>query len=146
MFANVVVFTEPQDSDGNYDVRRCTGANLVMCNVQLLQEMTRNLEQLKTELETTRAQLERANRSLEVVRAESRERAQLIAGLQKEVRRLEDRKNVLEYRCKSVVYYVDYTYILLYLPTTFVHQITFRAHKHICRCKFVVALTFSRSL
>ena len=77
------------------------GANIVMRNVQLLQEMTRNLDQLKTELATTRAQLERANRSLEVVRAESRERAQLVAGLQKEVRRLEDRKNVLEYRCKS---------------------------------------------
>ena len=79
------------------------GANIVMRNVQLLQEMTRNLDQLKTELATTHAQLERANRSLEVVRAESRERAQLVAGLQKEVRRLEDRKNVLEYRCKSAV-------------------------------------------
>ena len=75
--------------------------------------MTRNLEQLKTELATTCAQLDRASRSLEVVRAESREKAQLIAGLQKEVRRLEDRKNVLEYRCKSVIYDVDYTYILL---------------------------------
>lgn len=61
--------------------------------------MAGQLELLKAELASTCAQLERASRSLEVVREESRQKAQLVAGLQKEVRRLEDRMNVLEYRC-----------------------------------------------
>ncbi|KAI0236401.1 hypothetical protein LSAT2_013057 [Lamellibrachia satsuma] len=65
-------------------------------------EMAGQLELLKAELASTCAQLERASRSLEVVREESRQKAQLVAGLQKEVRRLEDRMNVLEYRCMDV--------------------------------------------
>ena len=47
------------------------------------------------------AQLERANKSLEIVRAENERKSTDIDAFQKEVRRLKDRVNILEYKSKG---------------------------------------------
>ena len=61
--------------------------------------MAGTLELLNEELATISAQLARANRSHEILREENRKKSLVEAGLRKDIRRLEDRKTVLEYRC-----------------------------------------------
>ena len=61
--------------------------------------MAGTLELLNEELATISAQLARANRSHEILREENRKKSLVEAALRKDIRRLEDRKTVLEYRC-----------------------------------------------